>query len=65
MGKTDYLNFGVEDWYERGQRLTRVGRHSEAIEALSQAIAKNPAPQNLIFRDELTILHSNFIDIFQ
>jgi tetratricopeptide (TPR) repeat protein len=43
MGKTDYLNFGVEDWYERGQRLTRDGRHSEAIEALNQAIAKDPA----------------------
>jgi len=43
MGKTDYLNFGVEDWYERGRRLTRDGRHSEAIEALSQAIAQNPA----------------------
>jgi len=43
MGKTDYLKFGAKDWYERGQRFTRNGRHSEAIEALNQAIAKDPA----------------------
>jgi len=42
MGKTDYLNLGVKEWYQRGQRLSRDGRHREAIEALNQAIAKDP-----------------------
>jgi len=42
MSKADYLKFSAKDWYERGQRLTHDGRHSEAIEALNQAIAKNP-----------------------
>jgi Flp pilus assembly protein TadD len=43
MEKTEYLSFGAKDWYEQGQRLTRDGRQMEAVEALSQAIAKNPA----------------------
>ena len=43
MKKTEYLSFSAKDWYERGQRLTQDGRHSEAIEALNQAIAKDPA----------------------
>ena len=42
MKKTEYLSFGAQDWYERGQRLTLDGRHREAIEALNQAIAKDP-----------------------
>ena len=43
MEKTEYLSFGAKDWYERGQRLTQDGHHSEAIQALNQAIAKDPA----------------------
>ena len=42
MKKTEYLSFDAQDWYERGQRLTQDGRHREAIEALNQAIAKDP-----------------------
>ncbi|CAB1061248.1 hypothetical protein D1BOALGB6SA_6021 [Olavius sp. associated proteobacterium Delta 1] len=43
MEKPEYLSFGAKHWYERGQRLKQDGRHREAIKALSQAIAKNPA----------------------
>ena len=43
MKKTEFLSLDAKDWYERGQRLTQDGRHGEAIEALSQAIAENPA----------------------
>ena len=43
MKKAEYLSFGAKDWYERGQRLTQDSRPREAIEALSQAIAKNPS----------------------
>ena len=43
MEKTEYLSFGAQDWCERGQWLAQGGRHGEAVEALSQAIAKNPA----------------------
>jgi len=42
MEKTKYQSFGTQDWCERGQRLTQDGRHREAIEALNQAIAKDP-----------------------
>ena len=43
MDKAEFLTFSAKDWYERGQRLTQDGRRREAVEALSQAIAKNPA----------------------
>ena len=43
MKKTDVSGFSAKDWYERGQRHTQDGRRREAVEALSQAIAKNPA----------------------
>ena len=43
MKKTEYLSFSAKDWYERGQRLTQDGRHREAIEALNQAIEKDPS----------------------
>ena len=49
MKKTEYLSFSAKDWYERGQRLTQDGRHSEAIEALNQAIAKDPAGAEAYF----------------
>jgi tetratricopeptide (TPR) repeat protein len=43
MEETEYLSFGAQDWYERGQRFTQDGRHREAIEALDQAIAQDPS----------------------
>jgi tetratricopeptide (TPR) repeat protein len=43
MGKTEYLSLGADDCCKRGRLLTRDGRHKEAIEALNQAIAKDPA----------------------
>jgi len=43
MEETEYLSFGAQDWYERGQRLTQDGRHREAIEALDPAIAQDPS----------------------
>ena len=42
MEKTKSQSLGAKDWCERGQRLTQDGRHREAIEALNQAIAKDP-----------------------
>ena len=43
MENTEYSSFDAQDWYEHGQRLTQDGRQREAIEALNQAIAKDPA----------------------
>jgi len=43
MKKTEFLSFGAKDWYERGRLLTQDDRQREAIEALNQAIAKDPA----------------------
>ena len=43
MKKSEYLNFSARNWFERGQQLTQGGRHREAIEALDQAILKDPA----------------------
>jgi len=43
MKKREVLGFSAKDLYERGQSLTQDGRHKEAIEALDQAIAKDPA----------------------
>ena len=49
MKKTEFLSFGAKDWYERGRLLTQDGRHREAIEALNQAIAKDPANAEAYF----------------
>ena len=49
MKKTDVSGFSAKDWYERGQGLTLDGRHKEAIEALDQAIAKDPASAEAYF----------------
>ena len=41
--KTEILGYSAKDLYERGKSLTQDGRHREAIKALDQAIAKDPA----------------------
>lgn len=43
MEKTGNLNLAAQDCFERGRRLTRDGRHQEAIEAFNLAIDKIPA----------------------
>ena len=43
MEKTRLLNLTAQDWFEKGRRLARDGRHREAIEAFNRAIAKVPA----------------------
>jgi tetratricopeptide (TPR) repeat protein len=43
MNKSENLNLTAKDWLEKGRRLTRDGRHKEAIEAFNLAIAKIPA----------------------
>ena len=40
MEKTKLLNLTAKDWFEKGRRLARDGRHQEAIEAFNLAIAK-------------------------
>ncbi|NNL76283.1 MAG: hypothetical protein HKO68_08110 [Desulfobacterales bacterium] len=42
MKKFQHRDFSSKDWYEEGQRLTREGCHTDAIEALDLAIQKNP-----------------------
>jgi tetratricopeptide (TPR) repeat protein len=49
MKKTNYSSFSAKDWYERGQRLTHEGRHRQAIDALDQAIAKDPVYADAYF----------------
>ena len=49
MKKTDYSSFSAKDWYERGQGLKKDGCHREAIEALDQAIAKDPTCADAYF----------------
>ena len=43
MEKTKFLNLTAKDWFEKGRRLARDGRHREAIETFNQAIAKDSA----------------------
>ena len=43
MNKSEYLNLAAKDWFEKGRRLAREGRHKEAIEAFNLAIAEIPA----------------------
>ena len=42
MEKKQSSGFNDKEWYEKGRRLTRDGRHREAIEALNLAIDQNP-----------------------
>jgi tetratricopeptide (TPR) repeat protein len=47
--KSEYLDSVAEDWYEKGQRLTREGCPAEAIEAFNRAIKKNSAHAEAYF----------------
>ena len=42
VGKKKFSDLSDNEWYEKGRRLTRDGRHREAIEALNLAIDQNP-----------------------
>ncbi len=42
MEKSQFSGFSDKELYEKGRRLSRDGRHREAIEALNSAIDKNP-----------------------
>ena len=49
MNKSEYLDSGAGDWYEKGRTLTREGCPAEAIEAFSRAIQKNSAHAEAYF----------------
>jgi tetratricopeptide (TPR) repeat protein len=49
MKKTDHSSFSAKDWYERGQGLKQNGCHREAIEALDQAIDRDPVYADAYF----------------
>ena len=43
MEETKYINLTAQDWFEKGRRLARDGRHNDAIEAFNRAIGGAPA----------------------
>lgn len=49
MDKSKLLNLTAKDWFEKGRRLARDGRHREALEAFNRAIAKVPAHAEAYF----------------
>jgi len=42
MEETKFINVTARDWFEKGRRMARDGRHSDAVEAFNRAIAGVP-----------------------
>jgi len=49
MEETKFINLTAQDWFEKGRRLARDGRHSDAIEAFNRAIAEAPTHAEAYF----------------